>query len=448
MKNREIDLSNIPLRCGKNNQIDWKRSIGKKCSFKYKDISGVVVIKKYNKGIITFEYENSLYEMRTKEFKECKFGKIVGLWGYDDMCVGYKKHNSIIEKIDIDKGIVTYKCQECGELGEMKLNPFKYSKNPCHICSGRKVKKGINDLWTTNPKLASMLENANDGYKVTARSCKKMVFICPECGDKIIKSPNQIKETHPCIKCSDNKSYGERFVRALLSNLNVDFEVEKVFNWSMLKRYDFYLPQHNTIIEVHGEQHYNGAFKSIGGRNLLQEKKNDKEKYGLALSNGISKYIVIDAQKSEFNYIKNSIENSELFKMLRINTSDFNIIPDLIATNDNVEIKKLRDMGFTIDMISKYLNISNGKVHEVLMQFDDYNKNSFGSTLESKVILINSLRIYNSIGEASKDTGVDYGSIVKCCAGEYKYAGRNKETNEVFRWIYFNDYIKMFKNCS
>ena len=45
------------------------------------------------------------------------------------------------------------------------------------------------------------------------------------------------------------------------------------------------------------------------GKNLKQEQLNDKYKYDYAIQNGIKNYIVIDARKSDFEFIRNSIIN-------------------------------------------------------------------------------------------------------------------------------------------
>ena len=51
-----------------------------------------------------------------------------------------------------------------------------------------------------------------------------------------------------------------------------------MFEWSENKRYDVYIPYLNCIVENHGEQHYNNSFKSLNGRTLEEEQKNDKYK--------------------------------------------------------------------------------------------------------------------------------------------------------------------------
>lgn len=122
--------------------------------------------------------------------------------------------------------------------------------------------------------------------------------------------------------CAENLSgsYPERLMSSLLTILSVDFAREQTFPWSTnvigyngknsSKRYDFYIPSMNTIIEVHGEQHYSGDFKHLGGRSLEEEQANDKQKEQLAKNNGIKHYIVINALSSSLSFIKESILSS------------------------------------------------------------------------------------------------------------------------------------------
>lgn len=122
-----------------------------------------------------------------------------------------------------------------------------------------------------------------------------------------------------CPKCSDGISYSEKFVYNLLKNLSVVFKKEKTFDWSQNKRYDFYIPKLSCIIEVHGLQHY---FYTGFSRSLEEEQENDKLKEQLAKENGIKHYIILDCRKSEMEWVKNSILNSqlnELFDLSNIN---------------------------------------------------------------------------------------------------------------------------------
>ena len=84
----------------------------------------------------------------------------------------------------------------------------------------------------------------------------------------------------------------EAKVATLLKEANIKYEREKTY--SDLKmgkfRYDFYLPDLNTIIEVNGQQHY---YEVWGGRaGLLKQQENDRKKITYALANKIIMYSI------------------------------------------------------------------------------------------------------------------------------------------------------------
>ena len=60
----------------------------------------------------------------------------------------------------------------------------------CGCCNGKVVVKGINDMWTTNPELAKLLVNPDDGYKYTSTSGKKVDWRCPICNTIIYSKLN------------------------------------------------------------------------------------------------------------------------------------------------------------------------------------------------------------------------------------------------------------------
>lgn len=151
---------------------------------------------------------------------------------------------------------------------------------------------------------------------------KQIYFICPDCGCALQKTVYDL--THRpfnCPRCGDGSSYPNKFVYDFLVQLQQKFDFniypEHVFEWSKKvngknswKRYDFYVDYHGIqiIIEVHGEQHFNGSFYRYG-HSTQYEISNDNKKKQLAIDNNIleSNYIVIDARKSNVNWIKNSI---------------------------------------------------------------------------------------------------------------------------------------------
>ena len=204
------------------------------------------------------------------------------------------------------------KCLKCGYISydnEMYLE----RKFGCPVCNNKKVVKGINDVATTHKEYLKYFLNKEDAYTITYSSNKKIQFICPLC--KTIKTSTMNKISNRGFSCSNPNcnfnngySYPNRFMYSFLKQLKVNFESEKIFNWSKNKKYDFYIPSLSCIIEAMGKQHYEDWTFS----RAEEQQKNDKLKEQLAKENGIKHYIVLDCRKSETEWIKNSILNSEL----------------------------------------------------------------------------------------------------------------------------------------
>lgn len=158
----------------------------------------------------------------------------------------------------------------------------------------------------------------------TLRSGKKITVICPDCGRREKK---QIINIYNCrsigCSCGDGKSYPEKFVRNLLEQLKVDFEIEYSPKWADNKRYDFYLPEHSCIVEVHGEQHYKGNFTALGGRTLEEERANDEFKKEIAIKNGVKYYIILDCRKNDLKWMINMVLNSELANLFDLSKIDW-----------------------------------------------------------------------------------------------------------------------------
>lgn len=125
-----------------------------------------------------------------------------------------------------------------------------------------------------------------------------------------------IKNGLICSSCSINIPYSEMIMSKLLHALGIDFIHEKSMSWSNGRRYDFYLPSYNMIIETHGMQHYKNNSGGKRKRSLEEEQENDRYKEQLARENGIEYYLQIDCRHSDILYIENSIMESELVKII------------------------------------------------------------------------------------------------------------------------------------
>lgn len=213
------------------------------------------------------------------------------------------------------------KCTTCGYLYKYPKFESNLKKYGCEVCAGRKVVNGINDINTTAHWMVEYLDNKDDAYKYTTHSNKKINMHCPMCNNYHTKiSPNIISRNHSlsCKTCGDGISYPEKIMMSFLNYLNIDYihQVGKnILEWANTYLYDFYIPKNNTIIEVHGIQHYKGGF----GTSYENIHKNDLNKKSLAINNNITNYIEIDCSKSTPEWISNSIINSELSCLYDLN---------------------------------------------------------------------------------------------------------------------------------
>lgn len=343
-----------------------------------------------------------------------------------------------IDKLTIGSGkILWWKCS-CGYEWETTVNCRARTKFPakCRMCNVKGINSnvtlGLDDMWTTNPKLASMLLNKEDGYKFKQWSSKKVDWKCPTC-ELVIKGRAISlinRQGLPCPSCSDGKSYPEKFIYFLLKEIGVEFESEKIFDWSGKKRYDYYIPSKDIVLEVHGLQHYEDR---ANRSKLSTQKKNDNRKRELCENNGVN-YIEIDARISEKKYLENSIKKCLLSKHCNITEENLfsahsqalNSFTKIIADywkKGKTKAEIITLTGFSSNTITSYLK----KASEA--KLCDYTKSKSYSRAKMVAILQYTkegvfIQEWSSAMEASEALGIDSSTIRKCCNGKkYKSTG-------------------------
>lgn len=243
----------------------------------------------------------------------------------------------------------------------------------CPFCSGNKILKGFNDMWTTNPDMASMLYDKNVGYEVSAGSNQKLEFVCPQCGHHKFVTPHRIKGAgFSCPVCSDGLSYPNKFIMSLLSQLNVDcLESEYSPEWIGKLRYDSHFTYNNKeyIVEMDG-----GLGHGIGNNDPIREvgmngKELDDYKDKMALEHNII-VIRIDCfytkMEERFSYIKNSIQNSELNILFDLSNVDYDKCNKYATDSLSIKSANLYDDGLSIREISEMLGISYSTIYQWL----------------------------------------------------------------------------------
>ena len=230
-----------------------------------------------------------------------------------------------------------YKCLKCGNEDWITEGHLK-DGNGCNACGvmPKKIVLGINTIWDKARWMCDLGVSEEDAKKYTPQHSVSIEVVCPHCGNKKKCQIRNIYNNHSigCI-CSDKQSYPEKFIYSILKQINVEFETQYSPKWIDGKRYDFYIPSLNLIIEVHGEQHYNYTGR---GRSLEEEQENDRLKKEKALSNGIKYYIIIDCRKSEIDWIKDSVFNSELNNLFDLNNINWDKCFEFACNNNLIKL--------------------------------------------------------------------------------------------------------------
>jgi DNA-directed RNA polymerase subunit RPC12/RpoP len=448
-------------------KINWTKSIGHVVDFVYNDLKGKIEIIDYkkNKNMLTVKYLDSEFNIHTNGFRKCSLGELLKVKTVDHKyTVGSIINNMmLLEQIRMNRKKHTekgyeYQCLKCGYIGKMYETQITANIG-CQACANRIIVKGLNDIATTNPEYLKYFVDINDAYEYSRSANKEIKVKCPECGYMKTMTINALTNTgFSCNKCSDGIPYPEKFMMNVLDQLNIQYEIQKVFDWSKkiyhlkpkfkklsgMKKYDFYIPKLNMIIETHGEQHYRTNFDKLGGRNIDEEIENDDLKMYLAYNNGIKHYIILDCRKSELEWIKNSIMNSklnELFDLSKINwlkCHEYACNTNLIKT-----ACKLWNKGLGAADISKILKIGHSTVIKYLHKGTELNLCNYINVNEPKIIVVYDLNqkelgIFNSINQLSRESeqyfGVKFssGNISQVCQGKakthkgFKFAYKNK----------------------
>lgn len=297
-----------------------------------------------------------------------------------------------------------------------------------------RVVKDKNDLWTTRPEIAKLLLNKDDGYALSKESHKKADFKCPNCGtiirNKIVRSVSRYGLK--CPNCSDGISYPEKFVSCLLDFLKVAYVRDSTLSWSCDKRYDFYIENMSLIIETHGAQHYS-LEKAFNKDNARDEAFNDAYKRKLALDNGIKNYVELDCRNSDFNYIKNSILNSELISMFDFDNVDWNQVGQNSLKSKVLEVCDVYNSGIkSTTRIAEILNLDSSTVVDYLIRCADVGLCDYSTDRHKQIICVDTGKIYPSL-QAVSDAGFNMSQVSECCHGTAKTCGG-------YNWCLYDEY--------
>lgn len=473
-KNKWVDLSSAPLN---SKGIDWKSMKNATLSFRYNDIFGELkIVEVFENGYLLVKYKDyDEFKIHRNNLLKCRLGVLLKqinykyIYNVGDIVKNKYSEIEIIQqfrkttKNNMNIKFYKYRCLTCNfhnEIGESSL----LRGTGCPVCAGKRVLEGYNDIPTTDSWMVKYFQGGyNEAKLYTRHSAKKIYPICPDCGkikDKAVFIYNIYKTKGIGCQCSDGISFPEKFMLALLKQLDIKFKYRKRFKWSQNKEYDFYISELNCIIETHGEQHYRKGFYTIDNEKTLEKvRRNDEIKKKLATNNGISNYIIIDCQKSEVDYIKNNILKSKLNDLFDLSKIDWlkcgkeackNKIKEVCCLkkdNPNYSTKDIANiLGISRGTVIKYLKIGNELkwcVYDKNEEFKLRGQKITGKNhpLAKKVVCLTTGEIFDTQTDASKKYNTPDSKIYLCCINKRSYSGKHPITGEKLKWAYYEDYI-------
>lgn len=413
---------------------------------------------------------NKLYGIENRRLTRLQNSKSFEQWCYDNL--SKEKAEFVLSKWDYDKNKINPKDVSYGSSGlNRKGYWFKCLDNSEHISEQKSISSFVNGggslnctqcntnvVANTHPNILHYFVNQDDIFIYSHGSGKKLPMKCPNCGyEKKMKIPILIRSGFSCPKCSDKIPYPEKFMFNVLEQLlNKDFQTQlskTIFKWCKNWRYDFYINKINCIIETHGEQHYIENVKNNRKMSLREIQENDRLKEELANKNGIDKkhYIIINCRYSTLEWIKNSIMQSELPRLLNFKEEDIDWLKcHEYACNSLVKIVcDLWNSGIkNATKIANILRIGKTTIRRYLKQgvklnwcsYDPKKSNKLNKDYNcKKIICLTNNDIFKSIVDASKKYNIPASSISAYCRSGL--ARNPSETGEKLIFMYYDEYI-------
>lgn len=358
-------------------------------------------------------------------------------------------YNRALEKIEV-------KCNMCGYVWETRAcNLSRGSKCPkCH-CKSKEIP---NAIIYTHPEIAKMMANEYDKRHNSYGSTKKVDWICPNCNEIVegIAINKVVSRKHvPCKKCSDGISYPNKYMAAMLRQLNILFNAEYSPEWIRPKRYDFYLPDHKLIIEMDGAIGH--GKKSFDGRSADELSYIDSYKDSKAQENGL-KVIRIDCEISDSDYISRNIIRSDIKNYIDISYVDWNKCDYESYSSLKKQVIDLWNQYQDIPTIMRKIEIQRGTILKYLHCGNKYGWCNYDNKLQQiksgkrnivfaytknmiPVVCLTTNQKFDSIRQANRWAGLcdRSHSITDNCKNKLKTAGEHPVTKERLRWAFASD---------
>jgi hypothetical protein len=200
---------------------------------------------------------------------------------------GNKYNYDLVDYTNQDTKVDIY-CNKCKKTFSQR--PFQHLKGGgCKTCADDRLRDDVESFISKSKAIHGNKYNY-DLVEYTS-SLIKVRIICNRCTEIFDQRPADHLRGVGCSICRESR--GEIKIAEYLNGINISFIRQKSFDGLRNKnplKYDFYLPDHNKIIEFDGEGHYMAIFgSSLEGKqkNLEAVQINDEIKNKYALKNNI-----------------------------------------------------------------------------------------------------------------------------------------------------------------
>lgn len=217
---------------------------------------------------------------------------------YDYSVVDYKNDSTKVEIL-------------CPEHGSFYQRPNKHLRGSgCPSCrtknSANTFRKKYSEFF---PERSNKIHNNKYDYSQVdyKNNIENVKIVCPTHG-VFSQRPSNHLLGKGCLKCA--QSHGERKIETYLINHDINFETQKKFDDCINKiklSFDFWLIDHNILIEFDGEQHYKPVGYRGGVEKLEYTIKCDNIKNDYCLKKGIKLIRISYKDISDIDHILDKI---------------------------------------------------------------------------------------------------------------------------------------------
>ena len=472
---RKVFLDELPHI---KNNVNWKLSVGLLVSFIYDEVESEIKIIEYKYGknpIISILYNGITSDMSISNFQKAQFGRILGKKSSDfKIEIGTTFKNDKRDITIINRKLIKdnngrdlksyqYKCNICNFDGnrhyslkkqeytdELWIRETNIKKQGCACCSSNIIVENINSIWHTDKWMIPII-NDDEFCKTHTHGSKSEVYpTCSKCNRKHNKKVgvNTIyKQKSWNCSCSEGISYANKFMFKLLKQTKLYFEYEYSPDWIKPKRYDFYIPSMNLIIEMDGgigHGNYNGFKKQSREDSKIADIYKDSiaEKHEIEVIRINCNYNLIEER---FKYIENNIINQlkNIFNINSINWDECNeyacnslikSVALIKANNPAVSTSELVNIvGYRHSTIISWLKVANDLGWCEYNPKEEMRRSGYksGKSLNKPILCLETNQKFNNSKECANDsiklfkTEMKSTGISNACRKGISYKGFN-----------------------